>query len=63
MWVDKPTVKQIVKWLESEMVSMEKYKAPTPEYEAELRTLFYVRDFIIALSDKRVKFDYTGTEE
>lgn len=57
--MDKPTVKQIIKWVEHEISSMEKFKAPTPEFDAEVRSLFYVRDFLNALIDKRRKFDYT----
>jgi|CXWL01.1.fsa_nt_gi hypothetical protein len=62
--MDKPTVKQIIKWIELEITSMEKYKAPTMEYEAELRTFYYVLNFLNAVSDKRYRFQYsdTGTE-
>jgi hypothetical protein len=63
--MDKATVNQVTKWIQHEITSMEKYKTPTPEYEAELRTLYYVLNFVNAMSDKRYRFQYsdTGTED
>lgn len=60
--MDKPTVKQIVNWLEQEIHSMEKHKAMTAEFESEMRTLHYVRDFLNALIDKRRTFQFSETE-
>lgn len=61
--MDKPTVKQIIKWLETEIASMEKHKAMTEAYNSEVRTLHYVRDFLNAMIDKRRTFNFSESEK